>query len=408
MGLGHWGTARARRGVLLAASTMSFGLLVSAGAASADEQYVKASREMAPTIVAGSTLVVDPLAYRHAQPLVGHIVTYHPPHSRTCARPETGAPCAMSESAQAEEASKQKARKAAEAQSEYAEEALEAREEKAEQEVAVGRVVAGPGDRVGIAHGRVIRNGRVEEAAPLASTCRPSSLCALPRTIVVPPREYFLVADNRASTDSRAWGPIRLGLITGRVVKTLRPGVSPFTPIRGGDIVVAIVGGVLLIMVMTRPRVKWPPIVGDRYEWIPEVGLSISAFFVGGFALDVLVAVLRYDSIDAVAKKALVIAAVVITAYGLLVHHEPYIEEGELRLKSYLLSAAGAAVAGAVFGEFVTGNLPFWRFAALLAIALACAIGGALNVAHDYASGRASGDDPPVDPASNEDESWGG
>jgi signal peptidase I len=80
----------------------------------------------------------------------------------------------------------------------------------------IKRVVAGPGDRVRVEHGRVYVNGeRLEEPYVRPEYMDPRSY----EEITVPRRSYYLLGDHRnLSNDSRHFGPVSRDLIYGKAV----------------------------------------------------------------------------------------------------------------------------------------------------------------------------------------------
>jgi signal peptidase I len=84
--------------------------------------------------------------------------------------------------------------------------------------VFVKRVVAGPGDLISIEGGHVVRNG-TRQGEPYIAPCGPDSSCNFPTPVRVPVGEYYLLGDNRGSSDdSRFWGPVPGAWIIGTVV----------------------------------------------------------------------------------------------------------------------------------------------------------------------------------------------
>lgn len=83
----------------------------------------------------------------------------------------------------------------------------------------IKRVVAGPGDRVALQAGRVVRNGKPMHE-PYIAACNPGAFnaCDFPMEITIPAGHYLMLGDNRgASDDSRFWGPVPEQWILGRV-----------------------------------------------------------------------------------------------------------------------------------------------------------------------------------------------
>ena len=87
----------------------------------------------------------------------------------------------------------------------------------------IKRVVAGPGDTLRIEDGHPIVNGEpVEE--PTSSALRRPASCDFPKEITIPADHYFMMGDNRGSSDdSRFWGPVPRDWIIGKAFATYWP-----------------------------------------------------------------------------------------------------------------------------------------------------------------------------------------
>ena len=82
----------------------------------------------------------------------------------------------------------------------------------------VKRVVAGPGETVAIVNGHAVVNG-VTQSEPYIAPCAGSTICSFPTPVRVPAGDYYMLGDNRGtSDDSRFWGPVPRAWIIGTVV----------------------------------------------------------------------------------------------------------------------------------------------------------------------------------------------
>lgn len=155
-------------------------------------EQVSSTSSMLPTLNANDTILIDQDAYRDAPPLIGDIVVLHPPALITqrvdCAKPPpAGQACATPFPLSSKRSF-------------------------------IKRIVAGPGDRISIRDGHVIRNG-APAPEDFITPCAPTRLaCDFPRSFTVAAGHYYVLGDNRgASYDSRYWGPIAPTAILGRV-----------------------------------------------------------------------------------------------------------------------------------------------------------------------------------------------
>ena len=154
------------------------------------------SPSMVPTLAVGQRVLVDRLSNNFADPKVGQIIVFRPPagaddDERSCGTERApGTACVSPLPGQS---------------------------------VAtyIKRVVGGPGDRLEIRDGHVIRNGK-PASEPYAEDCS-DEVCNL-EPFKVPAGHYFMMGDNRGdSSDSRYWGPVPRDNVIGRAFATYWP-----------------------------------------------------------------------------------------------------------------------------------------------------------------------------------------
>jgi signal peptidase I len=156
------------------------------------------SESMVPTLEIGQRVLVNRIGARFTSPDVGDVVVFHPPagaeEGNVCGsgQPPPGQPCDRPT------------------------------DERADVNF-IKRVVAGPGDRLLIRDGHVVLNGK-EQPEEFAEDCGGTEGCDFPTEITIPAGHYFMMGDNRGSSDdSRFWGPVPEEWIIGEAFATYWP-----------------------------------------------------------------------------------------------------------------------------------------------------------------------------------------
>jgi signal peptidase I len=142
------------------------------------------SGSMEPTLQVGQRVLTNRLV---VHPGLGDIVVFHPPHGADASEPVCGTPDEGSGFSQA----------------------CDVPTPQESSQTFIKRVVGLPGDSIQIINGHVIRNGKAEADRYIAQCDPTNEQCTFRTPIVVPPGDYFMMGDNRGSSDdSRFWGPV--------------------------------------------------------------------------------------------------------------------------------------------------------------------------------------------------------
>jgi signal peptidase I len=159
--------------------------------------YQIPSGSMEPTLDVGQRVLVNRFIYHFSSPDIGDIVVFHPPagadRGDECGKPrKPSEPCAVPT------------------------------EQRSDQNF-IKRIVAGPGDRIAIRNGHPVVNGELADE-DFTKACQGGSACNLPKPIMVPAGHYFMMGDNRGSSDdSRFWGPVPQDWFIGKAFATYWP-----------------------------------------------------------------------------------------------------------------------------------------------------------------------------------------
>jgi signal peptidase I len=159
--------------------------------------YQIPSPSMEPTLDIGQRVLVNRVTYHFRDPRTGDVVVFHPP-----AGAENGQECGVHRGDR--------------------EPCPKPTREESDTNF-IKRIVAEPGDRLSIHNGHPVVDG-VEAKEDFINPCRGGSGCNFPQPITIPPDHYFMMGDNRGSSDdSRFWGPIPRSWIIGQAFFTYWP-----------------------------------------------------------------------------------------------------------------------------------------------------------------------------------------
>jgi signal peptidase I len=159
--------------------------------------YQIPSGSMEPTLDIGQRVLVNRFIYHFTKPKIGDIVVFHPPvgaeQGNECGAPRDPAqPCARPTP-------------------------------RRDSQNFIKRIVAGPRDRISISNGHPVVNGQLANE-DFIRPCGGQTACNLPKAITVPPGDYFMMGDNRGSSDdSRFWGPVPQDWFIGKAFATYWP-----------------------------------------------------------------------------------------------------------------------------------------------------------------------------------------
>jgi len=187
--------------VVIVALALSLAFAVQAWAV---KPYQIPSGSMEPTLDIGQRVLVNRFIYHFKSPQIGDIVVFHPPIGA-----DSGKECGVTMNGRQPE--------------EVGEPCPQPSSEESSQTF-IKRIVALPGDTLSIKEGHPVVNGVEKKNEPYITPCGEASACNLPKTITIPPGDYYMMGDNRgASDDSRFWGPVPRSWIIGEAFATYWP-----------------------------------------------------------------------------------------------------------------------------------------------------------------------------------------
>jgi signal peptidase I len=165
--------------------------------------YQIPSGSMEPTLDIGQRVLVNRFIYHFTSPDIGDIVVFHPPVTGEEGYAGDECPAEVNNLADGHPCPSNDPR---ESDQNY-----------------IKRIVAGPGDRLSVRDGHPVVNGKIAEE-DFILPCQGGTACNLPKAITIPPGHYFMMGDNRGSSDdSRFWGPVPQDWFIGKAFATYWP-----------------------------------------------------------------------------------------------------------------------------------------------------------------------------------------
>jgi signal peptidase I len=167
--------------------------------------YQIPSESMEPTLDVGQRVLVNRFIYHFSDPSIGDIVVFHPPRGAD----DGGMACGVTVRGQQP--------------ADVGEPCPKAVADQSDQNF-IKRIVAGPGDTLSIRNGHPVVNGVEKKDESYILPCAGGGACNLSKPITIPPDHYFMMGDNRGSSDdSRFWGPVPRDWIIGKAFATYWP-----------------------------------------------------------------------------------------------------------------------------------------------------------------------------------------
>ena len=143
--------------------------------------------------------------------------------------------------------------------------------------------------------------------------------------------------------------------------------------LNGRDVIVTLVGGTLLTIALTRPRLHWVEHLtkdSDKHRLYAQRAFTWLSFMMAGYAGFSISLVVRRQ-VNAEVDALLDGAAVFLFVYAAIVHFEPFVNEWRLSdashaVRLYIIFATAAAILGAWIAVLVLEPSFSWVAAALL------------------------------------------